>query len=529
MSLDSLSLELEAEMLRQVGQSIQRVKKRLVDTDLTFQLRPPETEELELSKWEDKVRKLIDHRDVMAFPKLLDFKRQFKHKHSDDQEVRQVLGRKSRDVLDSKQRHYQVRDKETTKVYKSSFGGAVVGESLRTIENYSGQNTFYGGVNSSSRVLIRKDGRFTNYDRASDLPPWICEGAYANNDPALFRERPCGVYTLPFQSQGRHVAQTGDKLRGELIARRENLDSWKSRDHGPHFARTPESQSVRWLQSQQEFFDSSDQQSIRAESLARGISRETPKIVLGDITRQTFVVTKQKEMKKKKEKTIDKEDGAGSSTSRQMSPNSRELRLDFQIKHRFSYVHQSQDISAKLERAENSDLAMMHRFCSKVSTGHGRKDYTAGSLNLPILDAPFISTGASAGHGPLLDSPPLSVILVHALGTQIEDVSTPKKPFACRSTDVIEPLQVPADDPVGLSSIPLSSPVDGTIRRHLRHDPRPKTSYRGALRTLSLPDVSLRGILLDEGDVQYLPPLVTTVEAESIMAAFSKHNSLEQQ
>ena len=505
MTLDSLSLELEAEMLRQVGQSIHRVKKRLVDTDLTFQLRPPETEGLEVSKWEDKVRKLVDHRDVMAFPKLLDFKRQFRQKHSDYQEVRQVFG--SRDVLDSKR--HQVRHKET-KVCESSFGGPVVGESIKTIENYSGQNTFYGGVNSSTRVLVRKDGRFTRYETASDLPPWICEGVYANNDPPLFRERPRGIYTFPFKNQGRQVALTGDKLRGDLIARRENLDSWKSRDHGPHFAKTPESHSVRWLQSQQEFFESSDQQSIRAESLARGTSRGTPKIVLGDLTRQTFVVTKQKEIQNK------------TTTARQLSPNSRELRLDFQNKHRFSYVHQSQDISAKLERVENSDLAIMHRYCSKVSTGHDRKDYTAGSLKPPVLEAPLSLTGASVGQGPLLHSPPLSVILVQTLGAQIEDntlVSTPKKNFACRSTAVIEPLQVPADS-MGLSSIPLSSPVDGTIRRHLRQHPRPnkRESSRGAV-VLSLPDVSLRGILLGEGDVQYhLTPL--TSDCESILAEY---------
>ena len=74
---DLLLLELEAEMLKRVGSSLRRVKKRLVDTDLTFQLKPPETEALELANWEARVSSLVNYTDTMSFPKLLDFKRQF--------------------------------------------------------------------------------------------------------------------------------------------------------------------------------------------------------------------------------------------------------------------------------------------------------------------------------------------------------------------------------------------------------------------------------------------------------------------
>jgi hypothetical protein len=84
---DLLNLELEAEMLRRVGSSIARVKKRLIDTGVALEMKPPETEALEIAKWEEKVSGLINFSDSMSFPKLLDFKRQVAKKQLDKQEA----------------------------------------------------------------------------------------------------------------------------------------------------------------------------------------------------------------------------------------------------------------------------------------------------------------------------------------------------------------------------------------------------------------------------------------------------------
>ena len=201
---DLLNLDLEAEMIVRVGSSLKRVKKRLVDADLTFQLMPHvDADPLEVSTWEAKIHALIGHRDTMSFPQLLDFKRAFNQRR-DEQQAQESAnatarrGAHTERLKKGAEAAVRLKALQAGKTYgvTSSFGGKVAGEPLRTIDNYSGLNTIY---NHQPRTLVRRDGRFTKVDAVSVVPPWLSAGCYPNADPASLRDPPEGVYTLPFK------------------------------------------------------------------------------------------------------------------------------------------------------------------------------------------------------------------------------------------------------------------------------------------------------------------------------------------
>lgn len=163
---DLLNLDLEAEMIARVGSSLKRVKKRLVDADLTFQLMPPpDADPLEVSTWEAKIHALIGHRDTMSFPQLLDFKRAFSERQRVEQQQQQAVATALSDkhaerLKKGAQAAARLQQMQANKTFgvTSNFGGKVPGEPLRTIEDYCGQNTIY---NHQPRTLVRRDGRFT--------------------------------------------------------------------------------------------------------------------------------------------------------------------------------------------------------------------------------------------------------------------------------------------------------------------------------------------------------------------------------
>ena len=73
---DPLSLELHERMISQTGTSLVRVKKRLKDVDMTFQLKPPEDEKMEIFVWEKKIKDLIEYKDTLDFPTIVGLKRE---------------------------------------------------------------------------------------------------------------------------------------------------------------------------------------------------------------------------------------------------------------------------------------------------------------------------------------------------------------------------------------------------------------------------------------------------------------------
>lgn len=575
---DLLLLELEAEMLKRVGSSLRRVKKRLVDTDLTFQLKPPETEALELANWEARVSSLVNYTDTMSFPRLLDFKRQFAaRQHGIAKEAEAIRDSREKQRLarvrngqEAEERLKSARMGKNFDVTKASvyFGGAIAGEGIKTIENYSGLNTVYGGPHSSTRILIRRDGRFTKLNQTSELPPWISAGGYANSDPPMFHELAEGVYTLPFKSRGRRAPPSGAKLRNDKISRRENLDSWKNRSAGPHFASTPEAYSREWVDSRRDYYAQPQQQALQDAALLRGSSRETPKIILGDITRQGLLVELEAFMRAKSSGG-DGGRNTRDASSNSMTPTAAEQRLALQTHHRYSYVHTSPDISAKLERASNPDLSRMHQAAKRGGAWEGRKDFTAGGLetalttpigengdfdlentaangeNSDVADAllPRLSRSSlsdvEVGNEQIQSAPPISALLRRSKSSHIsqrasDQVATLELPtqISSKSPQRLTRRPTTHSDPTGIDSLPLSSPIAGAIRKHMRGYAQlgPMTGSRSVNSLVgfkSSPEVNIRGILLGDGgeeDASYIAPSVTSTERERILAPYLSRN-----
>jgi hypothetical protein len=455
---DLLNLELEAEMLRRVGSSIARVKKRVLDTTVALEMKPPETETLEIAKWEEKVSGLINFSDSMSFPKLLDFKRQVAKMHLDKQEAHAA----QRNEYDKQQAEREQKGREAKnklnrlregKVFGETmyFGGAVTGQPIKTIENYEGLNTIYGGPNSTSRTLVRKDGRFTNYDQASQLPPWLSAGTYPNADPAFLRDQTDGSYRIAFTSKASSrqlQAVTGNDLRAARIERRDRLESWLNRDLGPRYCHTPASHSREWAASKRQFLERPDVAAAREEAISRGSRRNTPLIILGDMTRQGRLVEVEEKMRGRGRGSGRQSSSRSRSRSRSLSPSHEheheheheeeeeeedkegkrrpspaELRVSEQSKFRYSYLHQSQALSAKLERAarieaNHPDFAVT-RLLSEAGGGwQGRKDYTLGALS-SASSPPLGQARAATITSPTLASPddPASLLLLAGIDT----------------------------------------------------------------------------------------------------------------
>ena len=201
---EPLSLELHERMISQTGTSLARVKKRLKDVDMTFQLKPPEDEKMEIYQWEKKIKDLIEYKDTLEFPTLIGLKRERVKK-----EKAQAEQSASNDAIAEEKRQMhkkmaqianaRLRESRKNKYFGPSkdFGVDIVGE-LRTIPNYNGQNCVYKG----ERVLVRKDGRYTRETSSSDVPPWIGPQYYGNLDPKFLAKGifPENISKVPFVS-----------------------------------------------------------------------------------------------------------------------------------------------------------------------------------------------------------------------------------------------------------------------------------------------------------------------------------------
>ena len=248
---EPLSLELHERMISQTGTSLARVKKRLKDVDMTFQLKPPEDEKMEIYQWEKKIKDLIEYKDTLEFPTIIGLKRERVKK-----EKAQAEQSASNDAIAEEKRQMhkkmaqianaRLRESRKNKYFGPSkdFGVDIVGE-LRTIPNYNGQNCVYKG----ERVLVRKDGRYTRETSSSDVPPWIGPQYYGNLDPKFLAKGifPENISKVPFvssTSSRQRVPLNAEQLRVDKITRRNNLDSWIHRDPGPRYAHTPDVKKI---------------------------------------------------------------------------------------------------------------------------------------------------------------------------------------------------------------------------------------------------------------------------------------------
>ena len=72
---DPLSVEMHGVMLERTGASLSKVKQRLHDVNLTYQLKPPEDEQIEMYQWEQKINDLMSQNEKLSFPTVLEMKR----------------------------------------------------------------------------------------------------------------------------------------------------------------------------------------------------------------------------------------------------------------------------------------------------------------------------------------------------------------------------------------------------------------------------------------------------------------------
>lgn len=152
-----VSLEMELDyherLLQTVGKSIQQTKKRLHDAELILNLRPPDHEPAEIQEWNSKVAQLIDRRPPLDFPTLYKVRKEYESKAL----IKSIRTGRQKIESDEKfnQRMNRILAKEAEMIKKkvlsesAAFGKKVVGESIKTIDNYKG-----------SHVILQHDDEF---------------------------------------------------------------------------------------------------------------------------------------------------------------------------------------------------------------------------------------------------------------------------------------------------------------------------------------------------------------------------------
>lgn len=407
---DPISLQLHDEMISQTGKSLVRVKKRLNDVNMTFQLKPPEDEKMEIWQWENKIKEMIEYKDHLEFPTVIGIKRerlkkeQSKAEQSASEDKKAEEKRKMHQQM-AKLANERLRESRKSKYFGPSkyFGVDIVGE-LRTIPDYNGQNSIYKG----SRTLFRKDGRYTRQTHATDVPPWIGPQYYANLDPRLLSKgiAPENISQVPFKSvtsSRQRIPPSALQLREDKITRRNNLDSWIHRDPGPRYCQTPEVKKElrrkvieknkterkgrKWVddeisvrEEREKFFVTDDGESVDISEVSikadpqAVLERSPPRIVLGGLTRQLLLVEKEDRMRARAPPS----QKAGFVRG---GPSPTKLKAISMLKKTTSFLARSDTISAKLGRHEEGDID--EKFLK-------RKDHTMGALSAikGIQDAP---------------------------------------------------------------------------------------------------------------------------------------------
>jgi len=386
---DPISLEIYEAMLNSTGSAISRLKKRLKDTNMAFQLKPPEDEKFEVLLWEQKIHAMVHHKEKFDFPTVMDVKRA---RAKREQGMAEKNAEKDRLDEDRRAMHAALAKEANRKLNilrehknfgkANTFGGPGEGQAMRTIEGYTGMNCVYDG----ERTLIRKDGRFTRQVGASEIPPWIGPQYYSNLDPPFLAKGlfPQNSSVVPFISatNGRNlVGRSAKELRDAKIIRREKLDSWKHKGTGPRYAKTPERLSPERLLRHHGYIRAADDKFIKedmtvASTVVSAVpdpwaatDRRAPLISLGELTRQKVLVEQEDTMRARlplsKRAEIELQ-----------GPSVRKIRAANMLAEATSYITTANTLSAKLARHERSVQEALDG-----GIVNGRIDYTKGALN----------------------------------------------------------------------------------------------------------------------------------------------------
>ncbi len=407
---DPLSLELHERMISQTGTSLVRVKKRLKDVDMTFQLKPPEDEKMEIFVWEKKIKDLIEYKDTLDFPTIVGLKRERikREKALAEQSASNDAIAEEKRQMHKKMAHIaneRLREARKSKYFGPSkdFGVDIVGE-LRTIPNYNGQNSIYKG----ERVLVRKDGRYTRQTNERDVPPWIGPQYYSNLDPKFLAKGifPENISKVPFvsaTSSRQRIPPSSEQLRVDKIMRRNKLDSWIHRDPGPRYCHTPdvkkklrekrvakaetEQKGLPWDDDEddmrreaEKYFTGDDGETVDISVVSQSpdpqaiLEKTPPRIVLGDLTRQFLLVEREEKMRARAPPSKKAEFARS-------GPSPTKLKAISMLKQSTGFLARSPGLPAKLGRYEQGDIDEALK---------KRKDYTMGALSAikGVEDAP---------------------------------------------------------------------------------------------------------------------------------------------
>jgi hypothetical protein len=385
---DPISLELHDAMIKATGASIARLKNRLKETNMTFQLKPPEDEKMEVWKWEKKIRELVDYKEKYDFPTEMEMKRA---RAKRQQGIAESNAEKDRIDADRKAMHAALAKEANRKLNllregkifgkANTFGGPGVGEAISTIENYDGLNCVYKG----ERTLVRKDGRFTKQDAASEIPPWIGPQYYSNLDPPFLATGlfPANISQIPFKSatNGRNISgRSANELRDAKIIRREKLESWKQTESGPGYLTTPVRLSPERLLRHHGYVKDSNNNFVKeTDTLAStvittvsdprvALDRRPPVIVLGNLTRQFILVEKESAM-------MSRCPPSKRAQFESNGPSALKIKANAMLAEATSYAALSNTLSAKLARHEQAVKVALDS-----GIVNGRIDYTKGAL-----------------------------------------------------------------------------------------------------------------------------------------------------
>lgn len=413
---DPLSVEMHGVMLERTGASLSKVKQRLHDVNLTYQLKPPEDEQIEMYQWEQKINDLMSQNEKLSFPTVLEMKRIRSKRASENatemaQDDKIQEERRKRKAELAKIANDRLREVRKTKYFGPSkyfgTGHFEEGDLLKTISDYNGQNSYWTG----ERKLYKRDGRFTKQKHLTEVPPWIGPQYYGNLDPKFLASGlfPENISMVPFKSatsSRSKIPPNSRQIRNNKINRRNKLDTWVYRDKGPHYMHSPD----RFLEEEGSDMGSiKSQNSTRAKYLAalNGVmnthfpneiekqiqkitnttlassreadpksvlERSPPRIVLGDLTRQLMLVEKEERVRSR---------SPPSKLAEYISdgPTPTKMKAIQMLYDTTSYLARSNSLSAKLAKYERGDQSDI--------TGFKRPDYTLGALKEEkINDAP---------------------------------------------------------------------------------------------------------------------------------------------
>ena len=387
---DPISLEMYEAMLTSTGAAISRLKKRLKDTNMAFQLKPPEDEKFETLQWEQKINNIVNFKEKYDFPSVMEIKRA---RAKRQQGIAEKNAEKDRIEEDRKAMHAALAKEANQKLAvlrlgknfgkANTFGGPGEGEPIKTIERYDGANCVYKG----ERTLIRKDGRFTKQVGASEIPPWIGPQYYSNLDPAFLAKGlfPPNISQIPFKSatSGRNiVGHSAEDLRDSMLIRRERLTSFQDNDNmGPRYLQLPERLSPERVLRHHGYVKTDEGDFLKENSTVDGTvvsavsnpwaatDRRPPMVMLGELTRQIVLVEKEDAMHARlpPRKREQLERGG-------VSP--LKTKVQNMLAAATSYLTTSNTLSAKLARHERSVKEALDG-----GIVNGRIDYTKGALN----------------------------------------------------------------------------------------------------------------------------------------------------